>query len=95
MKKIVFCAFAALAMAACGNGALDGKAETDTTTLPADTGYMDAINDTAQHVNTPTGTYPNDTIAQHHVKGDVRSSSPTSTGSRGTTPGNDTVRQKQ
>jgi hypothetical protein len=95
MKKTVFCAFLALAMTACGNDALDGNAKTDTTKMQIDTGGMDAINDTAQHVVTSTGEYPNDTISQHNVKGDVRSSSPSPTGSRGSTPGNDTVRQKQ
>jgi hypothetical protein len=95
MKKTVFCAFLALALAACGNDALDGNPKTDTTAMPIDTGGLNTTNDTATHVNTPTGEYPNDTISQHNVKGDVRSSSPSPTGSRGTTPGNDTVRQKQ
>jgi hypothetical protein len=95
MKKTVFCAFLALAMAACGNDALDGNAKTDTTKLTIDTGGLNSTNDTASHVNTSSGEYPNDSIAQHNVKGDVRSSSPTPTGSRGSTPGNDTVRQKQ
>jgi hypothetical protein len=95
MKTTVFCAIAALLLSACGNNALDGNAKTDTTHMMTDTGNQSAVNDTATHVNTGSGEYPNDSIAQHNVKGDVRSSNPTPTGSRGSTPGNDTVRQKQ
>ncbi|RYZ19525.1 MAG: hypothetical protein EOO16_19680 [Chitinophagaceae bacterium] len=94
MKTTIFCALLALALVRCGN-ATDGDARTDTTTLMVDTGAASAVNDTATHVNTSTGEYPNDTMAQHNVKGDVRSSSPSNPSSRGTTPGNDTMRQKQ
>ncbi|RYY82096.1 MAG: hypothetical protein EOO15_23515, partial [Chitinophagaceae bacterium] len=79
MKTTIFCALLAIALVRCGN-ATDGDARTDTTTLMVDTGAASAVNDTATHVNTPTGEYPNDTMAQHNVKGDVRSSEPTSPG---------------
>ncbi|RYY64941.1 MAG: hypothetical protein EOO12_08315 [Chitinophagaceae bacterium] len=94
MKTTIFCALLALALVRCGN-ATDGDARTDTTTLMVDTGAASAVNDTATHVNTSTGEYPNDTMAQHNVKGDVRSSSPSNPSSRSATPGNDTTRQKQ
>ncbi|RYY99116.1 MAG: hypothetical protein EOO11_06015 [Chitinophagaceae bacterium] len=94
MKRILFSALIGLALAGCSN-ATDGDATTDTTKFSVDTGGMNAPNDTARHVNTATGEYPNDSISQHNVKGDVRSSSPTKTTDRSTTPGNDTARQRQ
>lgn len=85
MKRMVFGMAMVLFFASCGN-ATDGDATTDTTTLPVDTGGSNAANDTADHINTSTGTYPGDSAT--NFKGDVRSSSPTDTASRKTTPGN-------
>lgn len=85
MKKIVLAIGMGIVVMSCGNAALDGDPKTDTTTLPVDTGAMDARYDTAQHVNTNTGTYPGDSAT--NTKGDVRSSSPSAPGSRSTTPG--------
>ena len=94
MKTTIFCALLALALVRCGN-ATDGDARTDTTNLMVDTGAASAVHDTATHVNTSSGEYPNDTMSQQNRKGDVRSSSPSNPAGRGTTPGNDTARQKQ
>jgi hypothetical protein len=85
MKKIFFAIGIGSVLASCGNAALDSDPTTDTTTLPVDTGARDAINDTANHINTNTGTYPGDSMT--NTKGDVRSSSPSAPGSRNTTPG--------
>jgi hypothetical protein len=92
MKLILVAALAVFSLTSCGN-ATDGDANTDTTNLPVDTGGTASPYDTANHVNTNTGEYPNDTIAGHNLKGDVRSSSPSNPGSRSTTPGNDTTRR--
>ncbi|MDB5251087.1 MAG: hypothetical protein JWP27_256 [Flaviaesturariibacter sp.] len=92
MKLILASALAVLSLASCGN-ATDGDARTDTTNLPTDTGGTALPYDTANHVNSNTGEYPNDSIAGHNLKGDVRSSSPTNLNSRSTTPGNDTGRR--
>jgi|GEM_PF-3740826 len=94
MKRTIFCAFLALALTRCGN-ALDGNPHTDTTNVSPDTGGANLMHDTASQVVTKTGEYPNDTIAQHNLKGDVRSSSPSNTSDRSTTPGNDSLRQRQ
>ncbi|GAA4344857.1 membrane lipoprotein lipid attachment site-containing protein [Flaviaesturariibacter amylovorans] len=94
MKRILFSALIGLALAGCSN-ATDGNANTDTTNFSPDTGAASAVNDTAKHINTASGEYPNDTIPQHNVKGDVRSSSPSPTQDRSTTPGNDSARQRQ
>jgi ABC-type glycerol-3-phosphate transport system substrate-binding protein len=89
MKTTLLSLIAALVIAGCGN-ATDGDAKTDTTNLRIDTGGLDAVNDTAQHVNTNSGQYPGDTMAEK-VPGDLRSSSPTKRESRNTTPQGDSV----
>ncbi|GAB4093805.1 hypothetical protein [Flaviaesturariibacter terrae] len=93
MKTTIFCALLAVALGSCGN-ATDGDARTDTTRLMVDTGAVDAVNDTAAHVNTNTGQYPTDTT-NPPGKTDVRSSAPSNPATRSTTPGNDTMRRKQ
>lgn len=90
MKKIVLPALAIVMLASCGNAALDGNAKTDTTNFPTDTGGTQIPVDTANHVNTNTGTYPGDTM-NNSGKADVRSS--TAAGQRTTTPGNNTQNQ--
>lgn len=75
----------------CG-GANDGNSNTDTTsTIPPDTNVLNSnAGDTATTINTKTGTYTRDTLNQ---KSDVRSSSPTTSGSRSSTKGADSVKQ--
>ena len=68
---------AGVAFMSCGN-ASDGDAATDTTSFPTD-----VYGDTTNMINTNTGTYPADTMTQSPGQG----SSPTSTDSRNTTPG--------
>lgn len=90
MKRILATASVVFALMSCGN-ATDGDPDTDTTTLTIDTGGIEAPMDTANHINTNTGTYPGDSMT--NAKGDVRSSSSTNPGSRNTTPDNTTNHQ--
>jgi hypothetical protein len=85
MKNIIAIGFI-LSLTACG-GANDGNPNTDTTSsLPPDTSVMNNMGiDTANNINTSTGTYYNDTTAQR--KNDVRSSSSAYPDGRGVTPG--------
>jgi len=87
MKQVLTTALVVFTLMSCGN-ATDGDAKTDTTNFPADTGGTMAPADTANHINTSTGTYPGDSMT--NTKSDVRSSSPSSPGSRSTTPGSTT-----
>lgn len=79
MKKslMLLVVTAGVAFMSCGN-ASDGDAATDTTNFP-----KDVYGDTTNTINTNTGTYPADTMTQSPGQG----SSPTSTDSRSTTPG--------
>lgn len=84
MKNFLLAAVLGVSLMSCGN-ATDGDARTDTTDMMVDTGNMTSP-DTANHTVTSTGKYPNDTLTQHNVKGDKRSSQPTSPEHRSTTP---------
>ncbi len=91
MKKVFFASAIIISLSSCG-GANDGNPNTDTTsTIPPDTSEMNSnAGDTATTFNTNTGTYSRDTA---NKKSDIRSSSPSNTGSRSTTKAADSVKQ--
>jgi hypothetical protein len=91
MRKSILVLGVIFSLYGCG-GANDGNPNTDTTsTIPVDTNVLNSkAGDTATTFNTNTGTYTRDTLNR---KSDVRSSSPTNSGSRVTTKGADSVKQ--
>jgi hypothetical protein len=89
MKTLIISFVTAMILLSCGN-ANDGDANTDTTTLSIDTGGLNNPNDTANHVNTNTGTYPKDSLMPG--KTDVKTPNTSTPGS--TTPVYDSAKKK-
>jgi len=100
MKRIFYTAGFMVALMSCNNDAMDGNAQTDTTSMPVDTvAQNNAGMDTATTINTNTGSYSTTDTAGMR-KPDVRSSTASDPKTRQSTAGaqrsqDSVVRNKQ